>query len=68
MMEKLIASEINHLKLDVVWIILSTCDLAYTDGVEAEGPSGLVNADFLGKFSTPYEESTWRNGVADFGK
>ena len=45
--EKLIASETNHLKLDVVWIILSTCDLAYTDGVEAEGSSGLVNADFL---------------------
>ena len=44
---KLIASEINHLKLDVVWIILSTCDLVYTDGVEAENPSGLVNADIL---------------------
>ena len=48
MMEKLIASEINHLKLDAEWIILGTCDLAYTDGVEAEGPEDLVNADFLG--------------------
>ena len=47
MTEKLIAREINHLKLDAVWIILGTCDLAYTDGVEAVGPSGLVNADFL---------------------
>ena len=46
-MEKLTASEINHLKLDVVWIILGAYDLVYTDGVEAEGPSGLVNADFL---------------------
>ena len=46
-MEKLIASEINHLKLEAVWIILGTCDLAYTDGVAAERPSGLVNADFL---------------------
>ena len=47
MTKKLIASAINHLKLDAVWIILSTCGLAYTDGAEAEGPSGLVNADFL---------------------
>ena len=46
-MDKLIASEINHLKLDAVWIIPGTCELAYTDGAEAEGPSGLVNADLL---------------------
>ena len=47
MTKKLIASEINHLKLDVVWIILGAYDLVYTDGVEVEGPLGLVNTDFL---------------------